>query len=167
MFTILNKESFKNDCAMMVSGSWNDETIMNASKCKSDECTTVRGQFLMYSSHSKFRLNRRYSRQFGRYKNSIGSRRLHFPRNVMWLGIGLTNILFLISHLFEVVSVRAIFTCSNGTSMGYMTLVMMFASLERHICVNYSTWYKARLAVRFIILLQVVTITSSHYNKPT
>lgn len=73
-------------------------------------------------------------------------KRLHFPRIVGWIGIGISNVFVLISHLMFViaahwetstVSTRGFYTWSILTSSFILTLNIVSTVLERCICITY------------------------------
>lgn len=90
-------------------------------------------------------------------------KRLHLPRTFTWIGIGVSNICLLASHLIEDVSVRlraSSWTRSFCTwlvilSIASQTLNFNLAVLERHISITYPNFHKKHVNTTLITALQL------------
>lgn len=78
-------------------------------------------------------------------------KRLHLPRNLSWIGIGISNIFHIGANLVVSVSVRlgsitssarALSIWFSALSNATLTWNILFALLERHVCINYPRWHK-------------------------
>ncbi len=90
-------------------------------------------------------------------------KRLHSPRNLIWLGIGMSNIFILIGFIVE-----AIFSQMNssqawlyymkiaGLPSGSLILNFHLSLLNRYVSIHYHSWYKAHVTNRLIITAQIV-----------
>lgn len=89
-------------------------------------------------------------------------RRLHFPRNILWLGVGISNVgnltCFLLRVLFVLSenswSIQARFSWFCGLFSATRLLIMLLSSLERHIYLTSSSWYKSHISNRWLLALQ-------------
>lgn len=89
-------------------------------------------------------------------------RRLHFPRNIMWLGVGISNVGNLTCYLLRVLfvllenswSTQALFSWFCGLFSATRLLIMLLSSLERHIYLTSSSWYKNHISNRWLLALQ-------------
>lgn len=87
----------------------------------------------------------------------------HLPRNFTWLGIEISNIFLLGTHLMEHLYVR---WWSSSPSRGLSTWLvplsfavqmchfLLIAVPERFIFLTYPNWHKRRITTRFILTLQ-------------
>jgi len=90
-------------------------------------------------------------------------RRLHLARNIMWLGVGISNVGILTCHLLRALFfwwniswvIQARCTWFSALFSSSRLLIMLLSILERHIYVNYSSWYKNYLSNRLLVALQV------------
>ncbi len=89
-------------------------------------------------------------------------RRLYFPRNIMWLGVGISNVANLTCFLLRVLfiwwgnswSTQARLSWFCGLFSASRLLIMLLSSLERHVYLNYSSWYKSHISNRLLLALQ-------------
>jgi len=93
----------------------------------------------------------------------ITRRRLHQPRNIIWLGISFSNLLIQFAHILEVVS----FFDSKTTELcrlRYFLMGLPYASLllnnflsliDRSVSVIRSIWYHRFVTVRLVIGIQL------------
>jgi len=90
-------------------------------------------------------------------------KRFHLPRNFIWLGIGMSNVLILASHLLIVQSIlwgsslstRALHIWFVVLSDAVQTWNVFFAVLERHVCIHYPKWHKILFTTTSITVAQL------------
>ena len=92
----------------------------------------------------------------------ISLQRLHTSRNLLWIGVGLSNLFILMFHFLEVLAaqwsssiVRDICAWFNG--LPYLTLLLtsFLSLLERYFCVKHSAWYKNHVTNGRIVASQL------------
>jgi len=90
-------------------------------------------------------------------------KQLHFPRSVVWIGIAISNIFLLGAHLTVDLSIqwgttpftKALCLWFAILSISAQSWNIMFALLERHICLSYPKWHTFRfLSNNLIMALQ-------------
>jgi len=95
-------------------------------------------------------------------------KRLRLPRNFIWIGIGVSNITVLVSHLMFVISgmhwekdsssssvlTQAIYSWFGCISIFSLTFNITAAIFERHICVTYPKWHRRSVTINWIIALE-------------
>ncbi len=92
-------------------------------------------------------------------------KRLHLPRILLWLGTGFSNILILSTGLMVSLSVRVESSSSTRIlffllvvfSFCYQTLNIIFAQLERHVCIYHPNWHKKLFTTTTIPIIQVTS----------
>jgi len=88
-------------------------------------------------------------------------KRLNFPRNIIWIGMGIANIFVLFSRLMLVitthldtstVSNRGFYTWFVFNSSLFLALNIVSTVLERYICITYPKWHKRVITIKFVIV---------------
>ena len=90
--------------------------------------------------------------------------RLHMQRNIMWLGVGFSNLLLLIFHLAEVLAVYwpispvAADICAfiSGLPNPALTLSGFINLVERRLCLRQPSWHKRYVTNGLIVSVQVL-----------
>jgi len=90
-------------------------------------------------------------------------KRLHLQRNFTWIGIGLSNIIILASHLMadlivrfgSSASTRALSIWLFAPSTANQTVNIFFAHLERDMCIDHPKWHKILFTATSIIVVQL------------
>lgn len=93
----------------------------------------------------------------------LARRRLHQPRNIIWIGISFSNVLILTAHLLEVVSFYSTDTTELCrfryflVGLPYVSLLMnhFFSLVDRYLSVSRLIWYQRCVTKRWIIGLQL------------
>lgn len=94
-------------------------------------------------------------------------KRLHSPRNIIWLGVGFSNIFMLFSFIFEIIYSRM----ENANSYSWKMFVNLTAGLppaslfvnlhlsllNRYVSFHYPAWYKRNITNSRIIIGQIVS----------
>jgi len=92
-------------------------------------------------------------------------KRLHLPRILLWIGTGFSNIFILTTGLMVSLSVRLGSPSSTRTlffllavfSFSYQTLNIIFAQLERHVCINHPILHKKLFTTLTIPIIQLLS----------
>ncbi len=79
-------------------------------------------------------------------------KRLHLQRNFIWIGVGISNIGVVVTHLMEYLSIRwrSSFSTKNLCavllilSIASQTWNFAIATIERHIFLTYPEWHKKK-----------------------
>lgn len=104
-------------------------------------------------------------------------RRLHQPRNILWLGIILSN-LFILTN--QVIELYTFFSASSPTGckirtwlagLPYVTLLMnqLLALIDRYLSISRSVWYRQSVTIRWIAAIQfccfalICLLVKGHY----
>ncbi len=90
-------------------------------------------------------------------------KRLHSPRNIVWLGVGFSNILFLLSFLLEVAYARSegsapwqiYFEILSGLPNASLVLNLHLSLLNRYVMLHYPLWYKQNVTNSLIVIGQL------------
>ena len=92
----------------------------------------------------------------------ILKRRLHKTRNIIWLGVALSNVLILSHYLLEVyayqtqsATARKIFTLGLGLPYASLMLNLFFSLVDRYISIGHSVWYKRNVTITWIVSGQI------------
>ena len=92
----------------------------------------------------------------------ISLERLHTPRNLLWIGVGFSNLFILIFHILEVLTVQLSSSilgdfCAWIKHLPDLTLLLnaFLSLLERYLCVKHSAWYKSHITNKRILTGQV------------
>jgi len=88
---------------------------------------------------------------------------LHLPRNLTWLGIGLSNVCLLIAYIVLTVSIRwgsspsirSFCTWLIALSIASQSLIFLIALLDRHIFMIYPKWHMSYVTIGRIVVVQV------------
>ncbi len=89
-------------------------------------------------------------------------KRLHLQRNFIWIGVGISNIAVLATHLMEYLSVRWKTSFSSKNLCAVLLIVSIasqtwnfaIATLERHILLTYPEWHKRNITIRFVKVVE-------------
>lgn len=89
-------------------------------------------------------------------------KRLHSPRNFIWLGIGMSNIFILISFVLEVCfskmdSSQSWFYFSKMSGLPFGSLIINFhlSLLKRYVSIHYHSWHKKNVTNQMIVASQI------------
>ena len=82
----------------------------------------------------------------------VGLKRLHLQRTFAWLGVAFSNVFLLLYLSFELLAVywpspEADSLIDGIRSLSFVALLFsnLISNLERHLCINYSKWYKRHI----------------------
>ena len=92
----------------------------------------------------------------------VHSRRLHKPRNIVWLGIVFSNIIILLNRLLELCAfvfqdetLCRIFIFMVGLPYAALLLNLFLALVDRYVAFKYSLWYKRQVRIHYIVIGQI------------
>ncbi len=93
----------------------------------------------------------------------IFQERLHSPRNIIWLGVGFSNVLFLLGFVLDVAYARSegsapwqiFFEMSSGLPIASLVLNLHLSLLNRYVMLHYPLWYKQNVTNSLIVIGQL------------
>ncbi len=96
----------------------------------------------------------------------LHSRRLHKPRNIVWLGIAFSNILILLNRSLEFCAfvlqdrnLCRIFVFMVGLPYASLLLNLFLALVDRYISITYASWYRRKVRMCYIIVGQIIAFS--------
>ena len=88
--------------------------------------------------------------------------RLHQTRNIVWLGVAVSNVLVLSEHLvefyayhFESETAKKIFSLVAGLPYGSLMMNLFLSLIERYVSIVHSSWYKNNVTITWIVSGQI------------
>ena len=92
----------------------------------------------------------------------VFSPRLHRTRNIMWLGVGFSNVLVLFQHLLEFYAnqfrsetTKKIFNLMIGLPYASLALNLFLSLIDRYVSIAHSSWYKQKVTITWIVSGQI------------
>lgn len=94
-------------------------------------------------------------------------KRLHSPRNIIWLGVGFSNILILLGFILEFISSRMetasisswkmYFNLTAGLPTASLFVNLHLSLLNRYVSFHHPIWYKRSITNSRIIIGQIIS----------
>ena len=88
--------------------------------------------------------------------------RLHQTRNIVWLGVAVSNVLVLSEHLVEFhayqyqsETAKKIFSLVAGLPYGSLMFSLFLTLIDRYVSVAHSSWYKRKVTITWIVSGQI------------
>ena len=89
--------------------------------------------------------------------------RLQSPRNLIWIGIGFSNIFILVGFVLEAIFSKMepsqSWLCYNmigGLPFGSLVINLHLSLFNRHVNLHYSSWHKRHVTNRLIVTTKIV-----------
>jgi len=92
----------------------------------------------------------------------ISWRRLHSPRNILWLGSAFSNLFILITNIIKFYAFHwqdvpscKLYIAIVGLPYASLLSNLLLALIDRSICVTRPSWYRRRVKISWIVLVQL------------